>query len=124
MSYDIFNKPTDNAAVLELREPAVASYSYGKAAAEPWANAYDDCDDDFYPSPYDDEDYGPDGGPLIDHIDLILSDNPDPKYAEARAALERMFEEAEADKAAGRVYTTEEVLQNLKRKIQTGKWDD
>jgi hypothetical protein len=126
---------------LELREPSVAYAAGARVGGNDWgpgvgkgcqaaerkesAAAYDlDDDDDLDLAALGLDDDVPEGEALIDVIDQILSDPPDPKYAEARAELERMFDESEAAKAAGLVYTSEEVLNDITRRIRTGQWDD
>jgi hypothetical protein len=114
------NYPKDQSAENEIpcvAEPAAAYAVRGKAAREPWETAADDNFD------FDDgiDDFG--GKPVPEGyetwVDWQIENDP-----EVAAEFERIHWITEAQIAAGRVYTTEEVRRHLKRCIETGDWSD
>jgi hypothetical protein len=102
-----------------VAEPAVAYAVRGKTAREPWETAADD-DDDF---DFDDgiDDFG--GKPVPEGYETWVDWQID-NIPEVAAEFERIHLESEADIAAGRVYTSEEIDRELEWRIATDYWDD
>jgi hypothetical protein len=101
-------------------EPAVAYAARGPVTREPWETAAADDDDDF------DFDFGIDdfgGKPAPDGYET-WADWQIENIPEVAAEFDRIHLESEADIAAGRVYTQEEIEREFEWRIANDYWDD
>jgi len=108
MNYTHNTKPETDA--LEVAEPATMYYGGGSAIAEPdWASDADPDND------WDDDD---DDEPLTP--EKVAAIKKDPAYIAWKEEIFRSLLESEEDVKAGRVYSLDEVVDEILRDIENG----